>query len=93
LQPIIWIHGRSLEFLGTQHRQEQVDEKGQGYATGKQGFHGVLLKRLATAQIGGTDNEKQQRRANVNEIVHGVDRTADDCRSCRIMFPPSHPSA
>ena len=62
----------SLEFLGTNHRDEEVDEEQQGNDADDDGFHGSLLEVVAKAHVERTDDKKQNDDCGEDYVVHRV---------------------
>jgi hypothetical protein len=65
------LHGYSLKFFRPNHRHKQIDEEQQRDDPDNDGFHGILLKLLAEADIKSAHYKKQNDDASESEVVHG----------------------
>jgi hypothetical protein len=66
------LHDRASEFLRPDHGHEQIDEKQQGDDPDNDGFHCVLLKLFAKADVKAAHDKKPNDDADEDEVAHCV---------------------
>jgi hypothetical protein len=64
------LHGRSLEFFGTNHGHKQIGEQQQRDDPDNDCFHCILLKFLAEAGVNAAHDKKQNDDSGEDEVVH-----------------------